>query len=119
MIRLSIHETDEYNGHVVAAEAAHRAVRGEAPRHQLLADIFGLQTTRDSPRHEVDHLLQEEQRELESQRSGKHKYRSTDLIRQDVPDAVAGENDELPIVVDRLDGNLGATRDNLLRKASK
>ena len=46
-------------------------------------------------------------------------YRFTDLIRQDVPDAVAGENDELPIVVDRLDGNLGATRDNLLRKASR
>ena len=41
------------------------------------------------------------------------------MIRQDVPDAVAGENDELPIVVDRLDGNLGATRDNLLRKASR
>ena len=57
--------------------------------------------------------------ELESERSGKHKHRSTDLIRQDVPDAVAGENDELPIVVDRLDGNLGATRDNLLRKASR
>ena len=38
----------------------------------------------------------------------------TCLICEDVPDAVAGEHHELPIVVDRLNGNLGAPRDDLL-----
>ena len=57
MVRVSIHESHEYDRHIVAAEAAHRAVRGETARHQFLAHIFGLEAGGNPPRDEIDHLL--------------------------------------------------------------
>ena len=55
-VGLSLEETDEHDGHVVAAQPAHGAVGGEAVGHQLLADDLGLLALAHPPVDEIRDL---------------------------------------------------------------
>ena len=92
LVRLVVNEADENDGHVVAAETPHRAVVGEAAHHQLFADLRRFEALRDPSNDEVRHLL----------------------VGQHVPDAVAREDDEMPVLVDFANLDVWATGDDLL-----
>ena len=60
LVWLFVEETDENDGHVVTAESAHGAVRGQAAHHQLLADVLGLHSLANAAEDEINDLLRKQ-----------------------------------------------------------
>ena len=50
-------EADQDDGHVVAPEPAHGAVRRQAAGHQLLANCVGFQSAGYPPYNKIGHFL--------------------------------------------------------------